>query len=286
LTGDPVRGGTIAGGGSSALPYKNRVTDSFGVVGGGVGNRAGNDNSDGSDADFAVVAGGGSNTASASYATVGGGIANDAFGERATVGGGGFNIASGDFATIPGGDANRAAGVTSFAAGSHAHANADGCFVWSDNNVLATMCTVPNLFLARATGGFRLRTNTALTAGCAIAAGGGAWTCSSSRDLKDDFETIDPRAILDGVVAMPISSWRYRDEVGRARHLGPSAEDFREAFGLGDSSKDIGLIDGQGIALAAIQGLNAKVEEQARVIATMKNTIEALEQRLANPSKP
>jgi hypothetical protein len=243
--GDPVRGGTIAGGGSSAPGSENRVTDAWGTIGGGFGNTAGNENSDGFDARYTVVGGGSENTAS---------------GRTATVSGGSTNRASGEYATVPGGILNTAAGHASFAAGYLARANSDGCFVWSDSLGTIASCNTENQFLARATGGFALRTNGALSAGCAIAAGGGAWSCSSSRELKDDFEVIDPRAILDGVVAMPISSWRYRDEVGRARHLGPTAEDFREAFGLGDSSKDIGLIDGQGVALAAIQGLNAKVE--------------------------
>jgi hypothetical protein len=232
LVGDPVRGGTIAGGGSSGSENQNRVTDSWGTVGGGISNTAGNDNSNGIDAGFAVVAGGRENTASALYATV------------------------------PGGLGNRAAGAYSFAAGSFAWANADGCFVWSDNSIAGayTTCNTENLFLARATGGFRLRTNTALTAGCAIAAGGGMWSCSSSRDLKKDIAAADVADVLDRVSRLPVSTWRYRDEASGAVHLGPTAEDFREAFGLGDSSTDIGLIDGQGVALAAIQGLNAKLE--------------------------
>jgi hypothetical protein len=45
--GDPVRGGTIAGGGSSSFASENRVTDHWGTVGGGDANTAGNDNSDG-----------------------------------------------------------------------------------------------------------------------------------------------------------------------------------------------------------------------------------------------
>jgi hypothetical protein len=108
--------------------------------------------------------------------------------------------------------------------------------------------------------------------------------------LKDDFELIDPRAILDGVVAMRISSWRYRDEVGRARHLGPTAEDFREAFGLGDSSADIGLVDGQGVALAAIQGLNAKLEAERAAkdaeIAALRAELAAIRSVLATIVAP
>ena len=44
------------------------------------------------------------------------------------------------------------------------------------------------------------------------------------------------------------------------RHLGPMAQDFKAAFGLGNDEKMIGYLDENGVALAAIQGLNEKVE--------------------------
>jgi hypothetical protein len=208
------------------------------------------------------MAGGRDNTASAAYATIGGGVHNFATGRNATVGGGDSNIATGDYATVPGGYSNRADGRSSFAAGYAARAAADGCFVWSDSGGGSATCNTENLFLARAKGGFALRTNNALTTGCIIAAGGGMWSCSSSRALKKDITAVDIADVLDRVGRLPVSTWRYRDEASGALHLGPTAEDFRAAFGLGDSSKDIGLIDGQGVALAAIQGLNAKLEAE------------------------
>ena len=52
------------------------------------------------------------------------------------------------------------------------------------------------------------------------------------------------------------------------------------AFGLGDDDKMIGMQDADGVALAAIQGLNAKleskIEEQAREIAELRRAVEAL----------
>ena len=124
-----------------------------------------------------------------------------------------------------------------------------------------------------------------MTAGCTIAAGGGTWNCSSSREIKVDFADADAPAILDRVVAMPISTWRYRDESSGALHLGPTSEDFREAFGLGHSSTEIGLIDGQGVALAAIQGLNAKLEAERAAkdaeIAALRAELAAIRSMLA-----
>jgi hypothetical protein len=42
------------------------------------------------------------------------------------------------------------------------------------------------------------------------------------------------------------------------------AQDFREAFALGRDEKHITGVDADGVALAAIQGLNEKFEEQLK----------------------
>ena len=62
---------------------------------------------------------------------------------------------------------------------------------------------------------------------------------------------------------MPIDAWSYRNE-GAIRHIGPVAQDFRSAFHLGYDDKTIATVDSEGVALAAIQGLNQKLEESGR----------------------
>ncbi len=42
--------------------------------------------------------------------------------------------------------------------------------------------------------------------------------------------------------------------------MGPMAEDFKANFGLGGDGKSIGTVDADGVALAAIQGLNQKLK--------------------------
>jgi hypothetical protein len=39
------------------------------------------------------------------------------------------------------------------------------------------------------------------------------------------------------------------------------AQDFQSAFGLGTDDKSIGTVDADGVALAAIQGLNQKLRK-------------------------
>ena len=88
---------------------------------------------------------------------------------------------------------------------------------------------------------------------------GGAVAPLSDRASKQDFAAIDPAAVLDKVTRLPLSAWAYRMNP-TARHIGPNAQDFRAAFDLGDDDKSIATVDADGVALAAIQGLNAKVE--------------------------
>ena len=78
---------------------------------------------------------------------------------------------------------------------------------------------------------------------------------------KEGFAPVAAGEVLDRVVALPIASWSYRASPG-ARHIGPTAQDFRAAFGLGSDDKSIATVDADGVALAAIQGLNAKLETQ------------------------
>jgi len=44
--------------------------------------------------------------------------------------------------------------------------------------------------------------------------------------------------------------------------MGPVAEDFAETFGLGKDERHIATVDESGVAFAAIQGLNQKVESE------------------------
>ena len=107
----------------------------------------------------------------------------------------------------------------------------------------------------------RFFTNSAATTGVLLAPGGGSWSAVSDRDSKENIESVDGRAILAQVVAMPIASWNYKAQDDSIRHMGPMAQDFHAAFGLGVSDKLIDTIDPDGVALAAIQGLNAIVKE-------------------------
>jgi hypothetical protein len=82
----------------------------------------------------------------------------------------------------------------------------------------------------------------------------GALTQNSDRNSKQNINEIDGKDVLQKLVELPISTWEYKADQG-IRHLGPMAQDFYAAFGLGQSPTGISTIDTGGVALAAIKGL-------------------------------
>ncbi len=58
------------------------------------------------------------------------------------------------------------------------------------------------------------------------------------------------------------------------------AQDFKQAFYPGRNDKTITTLEFDGVALAAIQGLNQKVEEQRAELKAEDAQLQALQQRL------
>jgi len=194
---------------------------------------------------------------------------------------------------IPGGLENVATNLA-FAAGKQAYAVHSGAFVWADASDVRFYSVSNNEFAVRATGGARFATAVdgagEPTAGVALVSGSGAWSSLSDRHAKENFAPADPREILDKVAALPVASWNYKAQDRSVRHLGPMAQDFHAAFGLGESERTITTVDADGVALAAIQGLNAKLEEELKAkgarIAELERRLAGIERLLAaTPAK-
>jgi hypothetical protein len=102
-----------------------------------------------------------------------------------------------------------------------------------------------------------------LWSGIGTAAGLGMMAFSS-KELKEDKAPVD--GALDAVNSMPVEEWSYKEGVAdEGRHIGPYAEDFQAATGMGDG-KTINLIDAVGVNMKAVQELDQKVEKLARSI--------------------
>jgi hypothetical protein len=236
-----------------------------------------------------AVAGGFNNSASGIDSAVAGGSNNTASGGGSAVAGGGGNTASGTGSAVAGGGGNTASGNYSFAAGRQAKATQGGSFVWGDMTSSDLTSPAANSFTVRASGGIWLGTNSspAITAGHFIDTStlgylstAGVWTDNSDRTLKHDFRPLDRSSVLEKIARMPITSWSYKAEEPSIRHIGPMAQDFYSAFGLGLDDKHIGTIDEGGVALAAIQGLYQLNKALRRANRTLEVQLHAQNARL------
>ena len=201
----------------------------------------------------------------------------------------GPSIANGNFGVAIGLQ-NSASGQFSIAIGKNARtANrqgsvvlGDGCASFSSDSVYPT---ANNQFVARGCGGIKLYTNQGLTSGVEIASGGSGWSAVSDRNRKDHFLNVDGEGLLLKLRSVPVTSWNYKAQDPRIRHMGAMAQDFDAAFGLGENPLMINSIDMDGVTLAGVKALDARsLADQKRIQlleqqnAELKARVDALEQ--------
>jgi len=111
---------------------------------------------------------------------------------------------------------------------------------------------------------------------------------NSDRDLKEEFAAIDSREVLVRVAALPVCSWNFKSDPA-TRHVGPMAQNFYAAFNVGADDKHIATLDTGGVALAAIQGLNQKLEAEVKAkdaeIEALKPRLDSIEQMLRSQGR-
>lgn len=100
---------------------------------------------------------------------------------------------------------------------------------------------------------------------------------------KEEFRDLNGEAVLAKIAQMPIQSWSYKTEKRGIRHVGPTAQDFHAAFGLGDSDEAIATVDADGVNLLAVQALErrtAELREKSARIVLLDARVAELERRL------
>ncbi|MCC6821934.1 MAG: tail fiber domain-containing protein [Verrucomicrobiota bacterium] len=295
--------GTISGGHQNTI----QTNADYGSIGGGFLNTIL------INADRATIGGGDQNTAGGTYATVPGGVGNQAMGQFtfaaghdaralhdgtfvwADAPGGGFSSTGNNQFCIQARGGIQVDPLTSQFFGSQtrqmlnlygtdygigaqfdslyfrcANSDANSGFIWYKGGVHHDGYAQPGA------GGTELMH---------LVAGGlyvnGAIVLTSDRNAKENFKPVSPREVLDKVAALPLTEWNYKTDASM-RHIGPMAQDFYAAFGLGPDDKHIATVDADGVALAAIQGLNQKLEEQRAENAKLKQRLDTLEQIIRN----
>lgn len=227
----------------------------------------------------------------AGYAAIVGGFKNTANGFDAAIGGGYRNEAAGGFASIPGGYENKANGTYSFAAGASAEATHLNAFVWggggdADGFNKKTTSIGANSFTVRAPGGFKFYTTRDDVTGPSLAPGDASWAVPSDSNLKTGVTAVDHRATLAQLAQMPVTAWKYKGNPARS-FVGPMAQDFHSAFGLGSDDKVIGTIDADGVLFSAMKGLieelkarDTRIDELEVQNGEMRESIKQLNERL------
>ncbi|MBL8162017.1 MAG: tail fiber domain-containing protein [Anaerolineae bacterium] len=257
---------TIAGG------RLNEASDPNATVGGGQGNVASGEN--------AVVSGGYNNNITGANSNIAGGYENQISGDFSTIVGGEQNTISGDYSTIIGPNLSVVSGNYSVAIGGLVNVTHNGAVLISDSSsIILPFESAASFEVAlRGTGGVRLRTNQTASTGCNLAANSGTWACTSDRNSKENFADVDPEYVLTQVAQMPISTWEF---IGTdTRHIGPVAQDFYAAFGLGEGDTTISSVDIDGVSLAAIQGLYHRVTTLQAENDALKQQLDDFEARL------
>jgi hypothetical protein len=105
---------------------------------------------------------------------------------------------------------------------------------------------------------------------------GGTWVNASDARVKENFAPVDGANVLARIADLPIRSWNYIADGPGVRHIGPTAQDFEAAFGLGGGDTTISTIDPSGIALVAIQELARRLQARDAEIAELQARLAAL----------
>jgi Head domain of trimeric autotransporter adhesin/Chaperone of endosialidase len=168
----------------------------------------------------------------------------------------------------------RAEGVNTTVMGSYATATAaaPGSFVYGDRSTAnagqgVVTSISPNQFLVRAAGGVVFWSTPSSridvisqpdSPGVRLFSGASGWSPLSDVRSKENFRDLTHEDVLGRIAQMPVREWNYIAQGAGIRHMGPTAQDFHAAFGLGESDLRINTIDADGVALAGVRALEAR----------------------------
>ncbi len=224
---------------------------------------------------FSTAASGLVSTAMGSLTTASGSTST-AMGDSTTASGdasfaGGIGSVSAGVVALAFGANVRADGNGSVALGTNSVAASNGSFVFADRSIVTQVRTLaPNQFLVRATGGVEFYSNAAATLGVRLAPDGAQWLALSDVRTKHRFRALDGDEVLAKIAALPVTEWSYTAQDAAIRHIGPTAQDFHAAFGLGEDPLRIGTLDADGVALAGVKAVEARTRRLSERLAALE----------------
>jgi len=241
----------------------------------------------------------GSHSTALGYQTTASNTASTSLGFQTTASGGnsvalGYQTTASGAQSMATGFSSIAKGHNSFAIGFRANANHNGSMVIAANSSPDIADSVISggheQIVLRADGGMYI-TNTGgqapyepdrliNTSTGAYLTAGGVWTDNCDRHAKENFEPVNSAELLGKLKSLEITVWNYKTENPDIRHIGPVAQDFYAAFGVGNDDKSISTIDPAGIALATIQELEKRTGQLREENEHLKERIILLEHNM------
>lgn len=182
----------------------------------------------------------------------------------------------------------------SIALGANAGALHAGSFVWADSLAEPYDSQKADEFRVRASGGFYFQhgahqiyiydhyNRLITTSAGGFLSTGGSWVSSSDRNRKSNITPVNEMSILQKLDTLPISTWNYNSEDGTVLHLGPMAQDFYGAFGLGYGDTSIAAVDADGVSMAAVKAVYELNKAQAATIAQQEQRMQAMQAQIAD----
>lgn len=153
------------------------------------------------------------------------------------------------------------------------------------NSTTANLTLTNSKFTMASDGSSTLTSNSGGSAGVSLPAGGGSWNSLSDVNMKENFAVVDGEELLDRLRMVPITSWNYKTQDSKIRHIGPMAQDFAAAFNVGEDNRHIATIDPDGVALAGVQALDSRTNSQQLRIEELQKENAALKVRLERIEK-
>ena len=145
---------------------------------------------------------------------------------------------------------------------------------------LSNATAIGNGAVANASNKIRLG-NTAVT----VIEGQVAFTASSDKTKKENFQPVDGEAVLGKIRGFELSSWNFiGHDPKEFRHYGPMAQDFFAAFGhdgVGQIGSETTINSGDmaGILMIAVQALEkrtAELKQKEAQMAVLESKVEEL----------
>ena len=99
---------------------------------------------------------------------------------------------------------------------------------------------------------------------------------------ETDFAPVDKKELLSKIAQLRVRYYRLKDQNDGTRHIGPVAQDFKNAFGVGESDKTINMADADGVLFAAIQALYEELQQNRAENQQLRQEIQALKAQLQN----